>query len=118
MYRQDMTSNDVDRLAIWANSFPERSQERWREARAAYHWFLDPEIDDKSEVLRRWEIVVHLVHNFKSHVLLGPIRDWGVLPDSQASPWPTMWVNHARPQDQFRSDIVTAVLDGRYAEPP
>jgi hypothetical protein len=105
-------ADDARRLAAWAATYPYRSKNRWREAEAAYQWFWESGIDHL-ESLRRWELVVHLVHNFKSQVLLDPIRDWP-LPETPQPVWPISVSMRSGPSDLFRQQVVDAVIHGDY----
>lgn len=53
----------------------------WMEVRSAYQAFCEDEIEDE-EIARRWLLVVHLVHNFKSNISIGePQQNWSPLPE-------------------------------------
>lgn len=59
-----------------AAGFPVEGAELWREAEDAYRWFLEPRLSP-AEASKRWSLVVHLVHNFKSQVRIGiPVWRW------------------------------------------
>lgn len=59
-----------------AAAYDPRFAELWEEARRAYADFLEPNLRAE-EVMRRWTLAVHLVHNFKSQVLImSPSVEW------------------------------------------
>jgi hypothetical protein len=67
---------DAKRLEAWAKSYRKKIARRWDKAKSAYQCFWEPGIDD-IEALRRRELVVHLVHNFKKPHLARPDAAFG-----------------------------------------
>jgi hypothetical protein len=82
---EGMTARDQETLGQqigrWGETYPSvrsNAAALWDEARGAFAWFSEADIP-VAEALRRWTLVVHLVHNFKSQQF---IRD-------VAQRWPT-----------------------------
>lgn len=76
------------RLGELDSFFDQEGEELWEEARDAYHWFLEPGLS-APEAARRWTLVVHLVHNFKSQVRIRlPATKWPTLEGKVLSPVP------------------------------
>lgn len=69
----------ASQIARWGSTFPwvrGNATDLWEEANGAYAWFCEPGIT-VTEAHRRWALVVHLVHNFKSQVLIRqPAATW------------------------------------------
>lgn len=78
-------------IGRWGEIYPlvrSNAAALWDEARGAFAWFCEADIT-VGEALRRWTLVVHLVHNFKSQQFVRDVAQrWPTASVAGGPDWP------------------------------
>lgn len=109
---EGMTARDQETLGQqigrWGETYPSvrsNAAALWDEARGAFAWFCEPDIP-VAEALRRWTLVVHLVHNFKSQQLIRDVAQrWPTSNVAGGPDWPEHPAQIPRQQQELVSHV-------------